>query len=144
MILPPSQIPWLLAQPETVLSQDQVNRQFLQAEFVFAHANLVRDPVHPEVIQHQLTRRLGTFIPDIVREMEASLDDLWAGGEGEEWKEVGLYDTLLDIVTRLSLRVFMGGELCRDDALIRACQSFNRKVALPAAAISMFPELLKP
>lgn len=143
VILPPSQISWLLNQPDAILSQDQVNRQFLQAEFVFAHANLVRDPVHPEVIQHQLTRKLAAFVPAIAQEMRQSLADGWGEAEGE-WVEVSMYDTLLDVVTRLSLRVFMGEQLCRDPALVGACQSFNRKVAIPAAAISLFPEVLKP
>ncbi|KXJ90273.1 hypothetical protein Micbo1qcDRAFT_164808, partial [Microdochium bolleyi] len=143
VILPPSQMAWLLSQPDSVLSQDQVNRQFLQAEFVFAHATMVEDPVHPEVIQQELTRKLANFIPGIVQEMEQSLADNWGKAEGD-WVEVGMYDTLLDTITRLSLRVFIGEDLCRNPALIKACQSFNRKVAIPAAAISMFPAVLKP
>jgi cytochrome P450 len=143
VILPLSQVRWLLDQPDAVLSQEHVNRQFLQSEHTFMLANLVKDPVHPEIIQHQLTKRLNTFAADIVDETQMCLEENW-GLDVQEWREVNVYDTMLDIVARLSTRVFMGLPLCRDREFIEACQSFNRKVALSAAAISIFPAWLKP
>ncbi|KAH8166832.1 hypothetical protein CIB48_g1375 [Xylaria polymorpha] len=143
VILPPSQIPWLLEQPDDVLSQDQVNRQFLQAEYAFFHANRVEDPVHPEVIQHQLTKNIGGFADDVVDEARAVLEDCW-GTDTEEWREVRVYDTMLHIVARLSIRVLMGRGFCRDETFLSICSQFIRNVAIAAAAISLFPGFLKP
>ncbi|KAI1746961.1 cytochrome P450 [Xylaria castorea] len=143
VILPPSQIPWLLEQPDDVLSQDHVNRQFLQVEYTFFHANRVEGPVHPEVIQHQLTKKIGTLVDDIVDEVRTVLEDCW-GTDTNEWREVRVYDTMLHVMARLSIRVLMGREFCRDETFMSICSRFIRKVAIAAAAISLFPDFLKP
>ncbi|KAI1349019.1 cytochrome P450 [Xylaria sp. FL0043] len=143
VVLPPSQIPWLMEQPDEVLSQMHVNRQFLEADYAFFHANRADSPVHPEVIAHQLTKRIGGFANDVVEEVRACLDEYW-GTDTEEWREIKVYDTLLPVITRMSIRVFMGRSLCRDDTFVAICGNFIRKVVLAAAAISLFPAFLKP
>ncbi|KAI0460595.1 cytochrome P450 [Xylaria acuta] len=143
VILPPSEIPWLLEQPDDVLSQEHVNRQFLQVEYAFFHANRVEDPVHPEVIQHQLTKKIGGFADDVADEARSALEDCW-GTDTEEWREVRVYDTMLVVVARLAIRVLMGRAFCRDDTFVSVCSHFIRKVAIAAAAISLFPGFLKP
>ncbi|TRX92552.1 hypothetical protein FHL15_006479 [Xylaria flabelliformis] len=143
VILPPSQILWLLEQPDDVLSQEHVNRQFLEAKYAFFHANRVKEPVHPEVIQHQLTKKIGNFADDIADEARAVLEDVW-GTDTTEWREVRVYDTMLPIIARLSVRVLMGPEFCRDETFMTICSDFIRKVAIAAAAISLFPTFLKP
>ncbi|KAI1385636.1 cytochrome P450 [Hypoxylon trugodes] len=143
VILPNSQIRWLIEQPDSVLSQEKVNRQFLEAEYAFFHANLVDAPVHPEIIQHQLTKKLKTFVNDVVDEASSCLEDIW-GTDTEQWREVKVYDTMLTLLARLSIRVFMGLPLCRNQAFLKICSQFIRKVALAAAAIGLFPGFLKP
>lgn len=143
MVLPPSQIPWLVAQSEDVLSQEHVNRQFLESDYSFFQANRVRDPVHPEITQHQLTRRIGGFVDDIVDEARASIDEYW-GTDTEQWREVRVYDTVLLVIARMTLRVLAGLPLCRDKTFLSICCNFIRKVALNAAAISLFPQFIKP
>lgn len=132
-----------MEQPDDVLSQEAVNREFLQADYSFFHANMVDGPVHPEIIQHQFTKKIGNFADDIVDEVRACLDDSW-GTDTEEWREVKVYDTMLLLISRMSLRVFMGLPLCRDDTFISICGNYIRKVALAAAAICLFPGFLKP
>ncbi|OTA98873.1 hypothetical protein M426DRAFT_28032 [Hypoxylon sp. CI-4A] len=143
VILPNSQIRWLLEQPDSVLSQERVNRQFLEADYTFLHASLVDSPVHPEIIQHQLTKKINTFADDIVEEANLCLGEIW-GKDVEEWREVNVYDTMLALIARLSTRVFMGLPLCRDPGFLNASSGFIRKVAITAAAISLLPRFLKP
>lgn len=143
VILPNSQIKWLLEQPDWVLSQERVNRQFLEADYTFLHANLVDGPVHPDIIQHQLTKKIGTFTDDIIEEANLCLEETW-GLDTEEWREVKVYDTMLILIARLSTRVFIGLPLCRNPHFLKACSTFIRNVALAAAAISLFPGFLKP
>ena len=47
---------WLLQQPDNVLDQNEVNRQFLQADYTMLHPKVVRDTVHAEVIRRELTK----------------------------------------------------------------------------------------
>ncbi|KAK8050778.1 cytochrome P450 [Apiospora phragmitis] len=143
VVLPLSQIDWLLAQPDSALSQEDVNRQFLESDYTFPHPNFVKDPVHPEIIRHELTKKLNNFADDVVDEMEQALTDSW-GTNTDDWVEVNVYQTLLHIVARLSTRVFVGLPLCRDAEFLEACQSFNRNVALSAAFLNLLPSFLKP
>ncbi|OTA79575.1 hypothetical protein M434DRAFT_381859 [Hypoxylon sp. CO27-5] len=143
VIIPNSQIRWLLEQPDSILSQEIVNRQFLEAEYTFFHANLVDSPVHPEIIKHQLTKKIDTFADDIIEEVNLCLGQIW-GLDTEEWREVQIYDTMLILITRLSTRVFIGLPLCRNPDFLKACSEFIRKVAIAAAALSMFPNFIKP
>ncbi|KAK8095966.1 cytochrome P450 [Apiospora kogelbergensis] len=143
VVLPQSQLDWLLAQPDSVLNQEEVNRQFLESDYTFPHPSFVKDPVHPEIIRHELTKKLNTFSDDVVDEMEQALVDSW-GTNTDDWVEVNVYQTLLHIVARLSTRVFVGLPLCRDADFLEACQSFNRNVALSAAFLNLLPSFLKP
>ncbi|KAK7968923.1 hypothetical protein PG988_007996 [Apiospora saccharicola] len=143
VVLPLSQLDWLLAQPDSVLSQEDVNRQFLESDYTFPHPSFVKDPVHPEIIRHELTKKLNNFADDVVDEMEQALIDRW-GTDTDGWVEVSVYQTLLHIIARLSTRVFVGLPLCRDAEFLEACQSFNRNVALSGAFLNLLPGFLKP
>jgi len=143
VVLPLSQARWLVEQPEHVLSQTEVNRQFLEADHTFLHANIVREPVHPEVIRRELTHKLGSFADGIVDELERCLAESW-GVDPDEWREVKVYDTMLDLVSRLSTRVFVGEPLCRNEEFLRSARSFDRNVVLSAAVLNLLPSFLKP
>lgn len=143
VILPMSQVKWLVEQPDGVLSQQEVNRQFLEADHTFLHPNLVREPVHPQVIRRELTHRLSSFADDIVDELAACLAENW-GVDEENWREVSVYDTMLDVVARLSNRVFVGKALCDNKDYLRASMTFDKNVVVQAAALNLLPKFLKP
>ncbi|KAL1884140.1 hypothetical protein VTK73DRAFT_6809 [Phialemonium thermophilum] len=143
VVLPLSQVPWLTEQPESILSQTDVNRQFLEADYTFLHPNIVREPVHPDVIKRELTHKLSSFADDIIDELRSCLDDVW-GSDTENWKEVRVYDSMVEIISRLSLRVFVGMPLCRNREFLHAARMFDKNVVLPAAILNLLPEFLKP
>lgn len=143
VVLPLSQVRWLVEQPETILSQTEVNRTFLEADHTFLHSNIVREPVHPEVIRRELTHKLSSFANDIVDELEKCLEENW-GTDTENWREIHVYNTLLDIISRLSTRVFVGQELCANKEFLKAARTFDKNVVVSAAAINLLPEFLKP
>jgi hypothetical protein len=143
VVLPVSAARWLCEQPEHVMSQNEVNRQFLEADHTFFHPNIVREPIHPEVIRRELTHKLGHFADDIVEELQLCLEENW-GTDTEEWKEVNLYDTMLDVISRLSMRVLAGKELTENKEFLRSARLFDRNVVLSAAGINLLPWFLKP
>ncbi|OIW26609.1 cytochrome P450 [Coniochaeta ligniaria NRRL 30616] len=143
VVLPVSAARWLCEQPEHVMSQNEVNRQFLEADHTFFHPNIVREPIHPEVIRRELTHKLGTFAEDIAEELELCLEENW-GVDTEDWKEVNLYDTMLDVISRLSMRVLVGKELTQNKEFLRSARMFDRNVVLSAAGINLLPWFLKP
>jgi hypothetical protein len=112
VIIPMSQMEWLLQQPDTVLDQKEVNRQFLQADYTMLHPNIIRDTVHAEVIRKELSKQIGDFTSDVVEEIDFAFRKNW-GTNTSEWKEVVVYDTMSDIISRISNRVLVGLPLCQ-------------------------------
>lgn len=143
VVLPLSQARWLVEQPDSVMSQTEVNRQFLEADHTFLHPNIVREPVHPQVIQRELTHRLDSFADGILEELDECFIDNW-GTDTENWKEVHIYETMLDTISRLSTRVFVGKSLCQNKEFLKSARNFDRNVVVSAAGLNLLPGFLKP
>ena len=102
---------WLLQQTDSVLDQNEVNRQFLQANYTMLHPKVIRDTVHAEVIRRELTKQLGDFIGDVVEEVDLAFKQNW-GVDSTQWKEVPVYATMSDVIGKLSNRILVGVPLC--------------------------------
>ncbi|TVY38182.1 Cytochrome P450 monooxygenase [Lachnellula occidentalis] len=142
VVLPHSEMGWLTQQADEVLDQNEVNRDFLQADYTMLHPKVVSDSVHLDVIQNELNRRLGDFTEDVNEELDFAFRQAF-GVDTKEWNEVVVYDVMSEIITRISNRVLVGPELCRDEDYLYSSSRFNRWAVLLAAFISLFPEALK-
>ncbi len=125
------------------MSQTEVNRQFLEADHTFLHPNIVREPVHPGVIKRELTHKLSDFADVLAEELQLSLEENW-GTDTENWREIKVYDTLLDVISRLSTAVFVGRPLCRNKEFLHSARMFDKNIVLSAAALNILPDILKP
>lgn len=102
---------WLLNQPDDVLDQGEINRDFLQADFTMLHQKVVHDSVHKDVIQKELTRRLGDFLSGVNEEVDYAFRAAW-GVNKKDWTTVKAYDSMSEIISRISNRVLVGLPLC--------------------------------
>jgi cytochrome P450 len=134
---------WLLDQPETMLDQNEVNRQFLHADRTMLHPAIVHENVHGRVIRREMTRAGDNLAAEIEEEVEHALSLHW-GTDETDWKEVNVYTTLLDVIARISSRVLVGLPLCRDPAYLRSAGTFNRAVVLSAGTLNLLPGFLRP
>jgi hypothetical protein len=151
---------WLLQQPDNVLDQTQINRDFLQADYTMLHPKVVTDTVHKDVIQKVLTRRIGEFTGDVLEEVDFAFRKAW-GVDTKEWTTVIAYDTMSEVISRISNRVLVGLPLCecfhlyasqerahffpgRNEDYLHHSSRFARFVVLESATISLFPDILKP
>jgi hypothetical protein len=103
---------WLLHQPDHILDQGEVNRDFLQADFTMLHQKVVTDTVHKDVIQKELTRRLGDFTGHVTEEIDFAFRKAW-GVNTKEWTTVTAYDSMSEVISRISNRVLVGLPLCK-------------------------------
>lgn len=110
VIIPLSQLNWLLEQPESICSQNEVNRQFLQADYTMLHPNVIKDTVHGDVIRKELTKQLGEYTEDVLEELDLAMKQCW--GVDTAWKEVPIYATMVNIISKVSNRVLVGKPLC--------------------------------
>ena len=81
------------------------------------------DPtVHFEVIKSELTRQVFSVTPEVCDELKGAVDEIWGFEPDEDdedrptekrgWKTVALFDSMTQIVARMSNRVFVGLPLC--------------------------------
>ena len=143
VILPMSQMKWLLEQPDHVLNQNEVNVQFLHADRTMLHPNIIRDMVHGRVIRREMTKELDSYADLIVEEIEHSLSLNW-GSQPGVWKEVKVYDTMLDVISRISNRVLVGLPLCRNPEYLHSASTFARSVVITAGILNLLPAILRP
>ncbi|KAM7194028.1 cytochrome P450 [Naviculisporaceae sp. PSN 640] len=146
VILPTQQMPWLLEQPDTVLSQYETNRQFMCGDYTMLNLLGPDWPRLPEIVKRATTRDLDDFVEAMADETQDSLKSLWGfktGGENA-WHEIDLYEVMLEVVARISNRVFVGNPLCRNPSYLQASSGFGKYILLWAMAIEMLPAFFKP
>lgn len=143
IVLPTSSIPWLINQPDSILSADEAHRISLQIDFTFVHPFVVANPLHHETIRNELTRQLGAVTGDIADELSVAFDEIW-GTDTAEWREVCLFETAMEIIARTSNRVLVGVPLCRDTALLDHVKGFATAIAVSTAVLRQMPMLLRP
>ncbi|KAK8108383.1 P450 monooxygenase [Apiospora sp. TS-2023a] len=148
VVLPPSMMPWLLAQPEQHLSAKWAQLDALNIPLTFLNPDIGIHPIHEPIIRRTLTAHLDGITGMLHEEVALALDELWGGGKDtgdtkETWREVNLDYTIRRVVARASNRVFVGLPLCRDDDYIENCISYTTWVSTSGLLISTLPRWLK-
>jgi len=111
VLVPVSQVKWIVDQAEHVLNANEMQREVLQTDYTLLDSTLARNPIHELVVRRDLTRYLGALIPDIEDELKVGVDELW-GKDTEKWTDVVVFSTMMKIVARTSNRLFVGLPLC--------------------------------
>ncbi|KAI9783032.1 MAG: hypothetical protein M1816_001609 [Peltula sp. TS41687] len=140
--MPSSQIPWILDQPEHILSVTEAHIDTLEADYTF-DPYVIRHLTHIPVIRRDLTRHLGSLTSDLMEEIGLGFDQYW-GSDTENWKEVCVYDDMMRIVASASNRVLVGLPLCRNQEFLMNAVKFVQSAPFLAQFIKLFPKFLKP
>ncbi|KAI1869905.1 uncharacterized protein JN550_005495 [Neoarthrinium moseri] len=93
------------------------------------------------VIRKQLTLSLSKMTAPLSQEAAFALSIHL--GENPEWHEITIKDPLLSIVARLSSRIFLGEELCRDEDWLRVTKSYALSVFNAAPELRLWPRSLR-
>jgi cytochrome P450 len=80
---------------------------------------------------------------DVWDELGCALDDTW-GTDTENWKEVCLFENMMNVIARVSNRVFVGLPLCRNETYLKAMGNFAQDIMTTTVAIRFVPKLLTP
>lgn len=139
--LPPSCNAWLISQPDSVLSTVKTQDDLLELGYLGHGPDLAA--VHDfSVITRDLTRQMGRLLPALMEELEACFEGEF-GGDGEEWKEAELYETI-ELAARRGVNRLFVGELCRDKEVMDRLLSAGIAIAACGALLRTFvPSFLK-
>ncbi|KAH8668636.1 ent-kaurene oxidase [Xylariales sp. PMI_506] len=100
------------------------------------------DTLIQETVRVKLTQSLGLVTEDLIDETTSSLHDIL--GDDAEWKQVFFKDAVLDIVARLSSRVFLGKDMCRDKRWLEIAKRYTIESFVGSFIMRMAPSLLRP
>lgn len=140
VVLPPSQVKWLVEQPDTITSIDRCLVKDLEFLYTAPAAWSFTRPFHVEAINKL---RIDSLVEDIAEEVQAGIDEQW-GLDTEEWTEVNIDQTMLQILVRITARVFVGLPLCHNTEFVDAATKFISNISVKAIFISFTPEILRP
>ena len=98
VVLPPSEIGWIISQPETILSAQEMHREQLQSDWVFLDDTIVKVPIHQDVIRGNMVRKLDAFTDPVLDELQACFEEYW--GTSTEWHDVNIWDSMMKFFAR--------------------------------------------
>ncbi|KAI0202489.1 cytochrome P450 [Astrocystis sublimbata] len=104
------------------------------------HAGL--NDIAKDVLQKRLTPSLGLVTLVISEEATQAFKEHWT--DSTNWHALDAQATLVQIIARVSSRVFLGPELCRDPAWLRVTVGYTLTVFRGVMALKAWPSLLQP
>ncbi|KAG7142352.1 Cytochrome monooxygenase bsc2 like protein [Verticillium longisporum] len=125
-----------------------LNKAFVQDFFTEYHGfepfleGTRDDGVISDTVRTKLTQSLGLITGDLVDETNVSMPHIF--GDSTMWTSVLLKDAILNLVARLSSRVFLGEELCRNEEWLRIAKSYAVDALTATYLMRMAPSLLRP
>lgn len=128
MIIPPDQIHEFLSKPDT----DVDILTSIREEFALlwqGEMDIDAEPVHHEVVRHQLTRKLPSFTEAVHQELAIGFGTEWEGANDTEWIDVPAFKTCARIVSRAANRIFCESMLER--------RRFDRMQTLHSGSFSL-------
>ncbi|OOO08712.1 cytochrome P450 [Aspergillus oryzae] len=145
VLLPPEQIPWLLSQPENVLSHEKANEDVHALPFLapafdnYDHLELIR------AIRTDLTRNIPNTEDAFLDELRHTTNEVLGAPGDNAWKEVNLTVALDSIIFGICLRLFFGVSLSRNRTFVYYVKIFTRVTGAMMLFVSqLVPWPLKP
>lgn len=143
IILPRSDINWLLDQPDNVLSTSAFHYEVLAGEYAFTDPQILRDPYHEHVAHKYLPRRIASTIPEIWDELSNAAGESW-GMDTQSPKDVCVFESLMFIIPRITNRTFVGLPLCRNNDYLSSMGKFAMDIIATNTLLGFTPHFIKP
>ncbi|KAF2218696.1 cytochrome P450 [Elsinoe ampelina] len=143
IILPRSQMKWLIDQPDNVLSVAAAHYESLHGEYSFITPRLLKDPYHEHVIHRSLARHLTGLIPEVEDETIAAIDG-HLGMDEENWKSICVWDMLMKVIPLLTNRMIIGLPVGRNQHYLDNMIGFTEDIIRNIMLLGLTPEALKP
>ncbi|CAL1703343.1 unnamed protein product [Somion occarium] len=121
--------------PERAQQLFQINLQF---------GDFASNPYHLEtILRSDLTKALKSLTPDLLEEAQLAIPET-LGMKGSESVTVPLFDTMVNLLGRVSNRAMIGLPGCRDQRFLKQQVKLATTVISLAQFLNWFPEFLKP
>ncbi|KAF2129175.1 GA14-synthase [Dothidotthia symphoricarpi CBS 119687] len=132
--------------------RNDVNFSFTKAAFQWFYSHLPgmegfragtnESHIMKLVARHQLTHQLMRVTKAVSDECVAALQDIYT--EHEDWHELVMREANLQVMARVTSRIFLGEELCRDPAWLRITSTYSVVAFRAVEELRLWPSWLRP
>jgi len=144
VVIPRSEMMWLVEQPDKVLSTSESHYDSLFGDYNFLTPGLLKDPYHEHVIHRSLARNLNDVIPPLQEEVELALDEEFGTKVGE-WRTVTIFDMLMKrVIPRLTNRMLVGTALTREPGYVNNMVNITGDIVRNMLLLALTPMALQP
>lgn len=143
VVIPRSQMQWMIDQPDDVLSTSAAHYDLLRGDYNFVDRIMLKDPYHEHIVHKNLARNLNALIPDLQDEVNRVADEFF-GSREDEWRSVNVLDTFMKLVPKITNRMVVGAPLCRNQVYLDNMEGFTNDVIRGLLLYSLVPEFLHP
>lgn len=103
---------------------------------------LTNDTLIQKTVRVKLTQFLGLVTEDLVDETVATVTELF--GEDNEWNTILIRDVTATAVARISSRVFLGKDLCRNKRWLEISKTYAVDIFIVSLIMRCCPSFLRP
>jgi hypothetical protein len=133
----------LRSDPNLSLNENFAKDFFIEYPGFDGHRQGLRDgSIIHEVVRVKLTQSLGMTTSFLVDETIESLRDIF--GDEDQWQTRLLKDDIADMVARLTSRVFLGSEICRNKEWLEVAKTYAMDSFVAQIHLRMCPAPLRP
>ncbi|KIM34987.1 hypothetical protein M413DRAFT_449945 [Hebeloma cylindrosporum] len=123
------------------LSGARSNPVFYQWDYTVGR-DVTENPYHISIVRGPMTRNLVNQFEDIRDEMLWAVNDMISCQTGE-WVSVPIFQGLVEVISRITTRAFLGVDLCRNAEFRRVCTQSTIEL-VKGRLLHLFPNALKP
>jgi len=99
---------------------------------------------HTEVIRNKLTRALPGLFGDIIDENRVSFESHIPAKIDGDWVSVPALETIMQVVSQVTNRIFVGIPLCRDQEWKKLNINYTMEIAKGSLFLGLVPKFLRP
>ncbi|KAF9049732.1 cytochrome P450 [Panaeolus papilionaceus] len=138
-LLGPEWLERIRAGPDSVYNDPAAVNDDLQLAYTMDGDQLTK-PYHARALRTDVNRAIPSFIPDLLDESLLAIHDEMPS----DINNIEAFETMTRLIARISNRVILGTEMCRNKDFLRAVVRFAESVAAMAPFIQWSPILLRP
>lgn len=142
IVIPNKRLHWLTEFPDSVASVREAHYDLLNGDYAFTSSYVLETVFHEHVIHKNMVRRMGNIIPGIWEELTYTIDKSW--GFSTDWHEIHVMENMMDLISRVSNRMFIGLPLCRNEDFLKNNSAFAMDVILMVGLMPFFPKFMHP
>jgi hypothetical protein len=153
VVVPRKHLKELYSAPEEHISFATAITESLQLEHTF-QKNIAVNHYHTIVVKAELTRHISEKMSDIVDELGAAMEDEIPIDSVVDWTPICSFEKTMNIVARISNRMFVGLPLCiastnfsyvgRNKRYLQHVVQHAATVVKAAIVLRIVPRILKP